>query len=72
MRSRSSAVISIVHRLGMEDVRAYQLHLIEQKFSWSHINQVACALRVFYGIGQALRLEGEFRGVPHATRRSAP
>ena len=30
-------------RLGMEDVRAYQLHLIEQKYSWSHINQVACA-----------------------------
>jgi hypothetical protein len=27
-----------------------QLHLIEQKFSWSHINQVACALRFFYGI----------------------
>jgi integrase/recombinase XerD len=37
-------------RLGMEDVRAYQLHLIEQKLSWSHINQVACALRFFYGI----------------------
>ena len=37
-------------RLGMEDVRVYQLHLIEQKFSWSHINQVACALRFFYGI----------------------
>jgi hypothetical protein len=31
----------------MADVRAYQLHLIEQ---WSHINQVACALRFFYGI----------------------
>jgi integrase/recombinase XerD len=37
-------------RLGMEDVRAYQLHLIGQKYSWSHINQVACALRFFYGI----------------------
>jgi integrase/recombinase XerD len=37
-------------RLGIEDVRAYQLHLIERKFSWSHINQVACALRFFYGI----------------------
>ena len=31
-------------RLGIEDVRAYQLHLIAQKCSWSHINQVACAL----------------------------
>ena len=38
------------HRLGMDDVRAYQLHLIGQKYSWSHINQVACALRFFYGI----------------------
>jgi integrase/recombinase XerD len=37
-------------RLGMEDVPAYQLHLIGQKYSWSHINQVACALRFFYGI----------------------
>jgi hypothetical protein len=35
------------NRLGMEDVRAYQRHLIERKFSWSHINQVACALRFF-------------------------
>src|SRR5246127_5226198 len=37
-------------RLGMEDVRAYQLHLVQQKYSWSHTNQVACALRFFYGI----------------------
>jgi integrase/recombinase XerD len=37
-------------RLGMEQVRAYQLHLVAQKNSWSHINQVACALRFFYGI----------------------
>ena len=37
-------------RLGMEDVRAYQLHLVAQKLSWSHINQVACALRFFYGV----------------------
>src|SRR3954453_11082526 len=33
-----------------EQVRAYQLYLIAQKRSWSHINQVACALRFFYGI----------------------
>jgi hypothetical protein len=38
------------NRLGMDDVRAYQLHLIGQKYSWSHVNQVACALRFFYGI----------------------
>ena len=38
------------NRLGPEEVRAYQLHLADQKFSWTHINQVACALRFFYGI----------------------
>jgi integrase/recombinase XerD len=37
-------------RLGMEEVRAYQLHLIAKKRSWSHINQAACALRFFYGV----------------------
>ncbi len=37
-------------RLGLEDVRAYQLHLIAQQRSWSHVNQVVCALRFFYGI----------------------
>lgn len=37
-------------RLGLEDVRAYQLHLIAQQRSWSHINQTVCALRFFYGI----------------------
>lgn len=34
----------------MEDVRAYQLHLVGKKLSWSHINQVECALRFFYDI----------------------
>jgi len=37
-------------RLGLEDVRAYQLHLIAKKRSWSHINQAVCALRFFYGV----------------------
>ncbi len=37
-------------RLGNEDVRAYQLHLIAKKRSWSHINKAACALRFFYGV----------------------
>ena len=46
------------HRLGMEEVRACQLHLIGQKYSWSHINQVACALRFFYGITHHARPRG--------------
>ena len=30
---------------GWKEVRAYQIHLIPQQRSWSHINQVVCALR---------------------------
>ena len=37
-------------RLGFEDVRAYQLHLIGLRRSWSHINQTVCALRFFYSV----------------------
>ena len=34
----------------MEEVRSYQLHLVGRNYSWTHVNQVACALRFFYGI----------------------
>lgn len=37
-------------QLGMEEVRAYQLHLIERRYARSSINHAACALRFFYGI----------------------
>ena len=37
-------------KLGFEQVRAYQLHLIGLKRSWTHINQVTCALRFFYAV----------------------
>ena len=37
-------------RLGIEKVRAYQLHLAGFGWSWSHINQVSCALRFFFGV----------------------
>jgi len=36
--------------LGAEDIRAFQLHLIQQHYSWSQINQTVCALRFFYDI----------------------
>jgi hypothetical protein len=36
-------------RLGLEEGRTYQLHLIAQQRSWSHTDQVVCALR-FYGV----------------------
>ena len=53
-------------QLGMEEVRAYQLHLVAQKYSWSHINQVACALRFFYGI--TLGPKGGVRAHRHRPR----
>ena len=36
--------------LGVEEVRAYQIHLASLGMSWSHINQVSCALRFFFGV----------------------
>jgi integrase/recombinase XerD len=36
-------------RLGPDDVRAYQLHLLHRRASWSRFNQAVCALRFFYG-----------------------
>jgi integrase/recombinase XerD len=36
--------------LGVEEVRVYQLHLAGLGWSWSHINQVSCALRFFFGV----------------------
>ena len=36
-------------RLGPEEARQYQLHLLETKVSWSNFNQSVCALRFLYG-----------------------
>jgi site-specific recombinase XerD len=36
-------------RLGPEEVRAFQLHLLERRVSWSSFNQAVCALRFLYG-----------------------
>jgi site-specific recombinase XerD len=35
--------------LGPEEVRAFQLHLLERRVSWSSFNQAVCALRFLYG-----------------------
>ena len=37
-------------RLGLEDVRAYQVHLVSSGISWPALNQTVCALRFFYGV----------------------
>ena len=36
-------------QLGPDDVRAFQLYLIDRGYSWRLFNQTACALRFFYG-----------------------
>ncbi len=36
--------------LGAEEVRTYQLHLVGLGWSWSHINQVTCALRFLFAV----------------------
>ena len=37
-------------RLGLEDVRAFQVHLASTGISWASLNQIVCALRFFYGV----------------------
>ena len=34
-------------RLGLEDVRAFQVHLVANGISWAALNQSVCALRFF-------------------------
>jgi len=37
-------------KLGIEDIRAYQMHLVERRVSWGSLNQAVCALKFFYGV----------------------
>jgi len=37
-------------RLALEDVRAFQVHLVATGISWPALNQTVCALRFFYGV----------------------
>src|SRR3979490_3026670 len=38
-------------RLGLEDVHAFQVHLVVATgISWPALNQIVCALRFFYGV----------------------
>ena len=37
-------------RLDLEDVRAFQVHLVSKGVSWPALNQTVCALRFFYGV----------------------
>jgi integrase/recombinase XerD len=37
-------------QLGSEELRTFQLHLLERQVSWSQFNQIVCALRFCYAI----------------------
>src|SRR6202795_4854992 len=56
-RSYVSAVSKLSHYLGrspdkleLEDVRAFQVHIVSTGISWPALNQIVCALRFFYGV----------------------
>jgi site-specific recombinase XerD len=51
-------------RLGLEDVRAYQVHLVSTGISWASLNQIVCALRFFYGV--TLRQDTIPERIPYA------
>lgn len=54
-------------KLGLEEVRSYQIHLVqERKISWSHFNQAVCALRFLYQ--KSLGKNWNIENIPFAKR----
>jgi hypothetical protein len=37
-------------RLDLEDIRAFQVHLVAIGISWPALDQIVCALRFFFGV----------------------
>lgn len=57
--------------LGREEIRAYQLYLVEQKVSWSRFNIAVCALRFLYRV--TLGKDWAIEHIPHPrTERKLP
>ena len=54
-------------RLGLTDVRTYQIHLASSGLSWAGFNVAVCALRFFYGVtlGRSAMVER----IPYARKR---
>ena len=54
-------------RLGLEEIRAYQIHLTTTGISWAGFNVAVCALRFFYGVtlGRTAMVER----IPYAHKR---
>jgi hypothetical protein len=57
-------------RLRLEDVRAFQVHLPSTGLSWAALNQMACALRFFYGV--TLGHDWSWRRSSAATATASP
>ena len=51
-------------QLGLEEIRAFQVHLVAKGISWPALNQTVCALRFFYGV--TLRRAELPERIPHA------
>jgi integrase/recombinase XerD len=52
--------------LGSEEVRAYQVHLVERNVSWSLFNQAVCALRFLYRV--TLQVDWAVTHIPHGRK----
>src|SRR5260221_5817660 len=54
-------------RLGLAEVRTYQIHLVSTGTSWAGFNVAVCALRFFYGVtlGRAAMVDR----IPYARKR---
>ena len=51
--------------LGLDEIRAYQLHLVhERKLSWGSFNQAVCALRFLYR--KTLGRDWDIESIPFA------
>ena len=55
-----------LEELGFDDVRKYQLSLIDQGVAWNTFNGATCALRFLYGV--ALKREGTVERIPYARK----
>jgi len=51
-------------KLDLEDVRAFQVHLVKNGLSWPALNQTVCALRFFYRV--TMRQADLPELIPHA------
>jgi site-specific recombinase XerD len=54
------------NKLGPEDVRAYQVHLVSSGASWTLFNQAVCALKFLYAV--TLHVAWSVEQIPHGNK----